>query len=53
MTRKRRNHSPEFKAKVVLAAAKGDKTAAKLAQKYNLHANQISTWKKSCLKIQP
>lgn len=48
MTRKRRNHSPEFKAKVALAAAKGDKTVAELAQKYNLHANQSSTWKKSC-----
>lgn len=32
MTRKRRNHSPEFKAKVALAAAKGDKTVAELAQ---------------------
>lgn len=31
MTRKRRNHSPEFKAKVALAAAKGDKTVAELA----------------------
>ena len=49
MTRKRRNHSPEFKAKVALAAAKGDKTVAELAQQYNLHANQISTWKKELL----
>ncbi|MGO2162633.1 MAG: IS3 family transposase [Vibrio toranzoniae] len=49
MTRKRRNHSPEFKAKVALAAAKGDKTVAELAQKFNLHANQISTWKKELL----
>lgn len=50
MTRKRRNHSPEFKAKVALAAAKGDKTVAELAQKYGLHANQISTWKKELLE---
>lgn len=50
MTRKRRNHSPEFKAKVALAAAKGDKTVAELAHKYNLHANQISTWKKELLE---
>ncbi|GHW45281.1 transposase [Vibrio cholerae] len=50
MTRKRRNHSPEFKAKVALDAAKGDKTVAELAQKYNLHTNQISTWKKELLK---
>lgn len=50
MTRKRRNHSPEFKAKVALVAAKGDKTVAELAQKYNLHPNQISTWKKELLE---
>ena len=42
MTRKRRNHSQEFKAKVDLAAAKGDKTMTELAQKYNLHAYQIT-----------
>ena len=50
MTRKRRNHSPEFKAKVALEAAKGDKTIAELAQKYNLHANQITTWKKELIE---
>ncbi len=50
MTRKRRNHSPEFKTKVALSAAKGDKTVAELAQKYNLHANKISTWKKELLE---
>lgn len=50
MTRKRRNHSPEFKAKVELDAARVDKTDAELAQKYNLHANQISTWKKELLE---
>ncbi len=48
MTRKRRNHSPEFKAKVALAAAKGDKTVAELAQKYNLHANLIGVFQASC-----
>jgi transposase len=50
MTRKRRNHSPEFKAKVALDAARGDKTVAELARKYSLHANQISTWKKELLE---
>ena len=34
---------------MALAAAKGDKTVAELAQKFNLHANQISTWKKELL----
>ena len=50
MTRKRRNNSPEFKAQLALAAAKGDKTVAQLAQMYNLDANQISTWKKELLE---
>ena len=50
MTKKRRNHSPEFKAKVALEAAKGDKTIAELVQKYNLHANQITTWKKEAIE---
>jgi transposase len=50
MTRKRRNHSPEFKAKVALEAAKGDKTIAQLAQKHNLHANQITSWKKELIE---
>ncbi len=45
MRRKRRNHSPAFKAKVTLEAAKEEKTLAKLAQQYELHVNQISTWK--------
>ena len=45
MRRKRRNHLPEFKAKVAMAALKGDKTLAELAKKYDLHQNQISQWK--------
>jgi transposase len=42
MSNKRRNHSPEFKAKVALAAAKGDKTTAELVSQYGIHASQIS-----------
>jgi transposase len=45
MSNKRRNHSPEFKAKVALAAAKGDKTTAELVSQYGIHASQISKWK--------
>ena len=42
MTRRpRRNHSPAFKAKVALAAIKGEKTMVELAQEFDLHANQI------------
>ena len=44
--RPRRNHSPEFKAKVALAAIQGDKTLAQLAEQFDLHANQIVEWKK-------
>jgi len=44
--RKRRNHSPEFKAKVAMAAIRGDKTLAELAQPYDVHPSQIQDWKK-------
>ena len=43
--RKRRNHSPEFKAKVAIAALKGDKTLAELAQQFDVRPNQITDWK--------
>ena len=50
MTRRvRRNHSPAFKAKVALAAVKGDKTLAELAQLFDIHPNQITTWKAQLL----
>ena len=48
--RKRRNHSPEFKAKVALAAVKGDKTLAELAQQFDVHPNQITQWKTQLLE---
>ena len=45
MRRTRRNHAAGFKAKVALAALKGDKTLAELAQDCDMHANQIVEWK--------
>ena len=41
----RRTHSPAFKAKVALAAIKGEKTLAELAQQYDVHPNQVTAWK--------
>lgn len=49
MRRKRRTHSPEFKAKVALAALQGEYTMAQLVKKFDLHPNQISDWKKQLL----
>jgi len=48
--RKRRNHSPEFKAKVAIAALKGDKTLAELAQHFDVHPNPITDWKTPLLE---
>jgi transposase-like protein len=46
MTRRaRRNHTAAFKAKVAMAAMKGDKTLSELAQAFDVHANQIVQWK--------
>ena len=47
--RKRRNHSPAFKAKVALAAIVGDRTLAELAEQFDVHPNQIQEWKKQLL----
>ena len=43
--RPRRNHTPAFKAKVALAAVKGDRTVAQLAEQFDVHPNQVTAWK--------
>jgi transposase-like protein len=43
--RPRRNHTPAFKAKVALAAIKGDRTVAQIAEQFDVHPNQVTSWK--------
>lgn len=50
MRRPRRNHSPAFKAKVALAAVSGDETVAQLAERFDVHPNQIQEWKRQLLQ---
>ena len=51
--RPRRNHAPAFKAKVALDALKGEQTLVELAQRYQVHPNQIAEWKKQLLEHAP
>lgn len=50
MSRKRRTHSPAFKAKVALAAIKSDETLSQLATRFGINANLIVKWKKQLLE---
>ena len=50
MNRSRRNHTPAFKAKVALAAIKGDQTVAELAKRFDVHPNSIVQWKSQLLE---
>ena len=49
MSKNRRNYSPQFKAKVALAALKGDKTLAELSAEFDVHPNQITQWEQQLL----
>jgi len=48
--RTRRNHSGNFKAKVALAALRGDKTLTEIAQHYEVHPNQVTEWKRQLME---
>ena len=47
---KRKNHSPDFKAKVALEAIREEMTMAELSKKYGVHPTQIGTWKRAAIE---
>ena len=49
MSKKRKQYPPDFKAKVALAAIKNEETISELAQRFGVHPNMITTWKRSLL----
>ncbi len=50
MKKRRRNHSPAFKARVALEAIRGEKTVAEIAAHHEVHPNQVTTWKSQLLQ---
>jgi transposase-like protein len=50
MTKKRRRFSSEFKFRVALEAAKGQRTISELSSEYSVHPNQVSQWKRQLLE---
>jgi putative transposase len=53
MTKQRKNYSADFKAKVAIAAIKGDQTVNEIASTFGVHPNQVSIWKKQALSVIP
>ena len=50
MGKRRKTHSPQFKAKVALAAIQNDETAAQLASRFGIHPTMVSNWKRKMLE---
>jgi transposase len=53
MGKKRKMHSPQFKAKVALAAIQNDETTAQIASRFGVHPTMVSTWKRQMLDGAP
>ena len=53
MSKQRKNYSAEFKAKVAIAAIKGQHTVNEIASQYSVHPNQVMAWKKQALAAIP
>jgi transposase len=49
MSNKRKQYSPQFKAKVALEAVRGEKTISELASQYEVHPTMINNWKRQLL----
>jgi transposase len=50
MSKKRTQYSSEFKAKIALAAIRGDETIPQLATRYGIHPTQINSWKRQLIE---
>ena len=50
MGKKRKTHSPQFKAKVALAAIQNDETTSQIASRFGVHPTMVSTWKRQMLE---
>jgi len=53
MSRKRRQYSASFKARVALEALRGDKTISEISSRFEIHPNQVGKWKKQALENLP
>ena len=50
MIKKRKQYSPEFKAKVALTALRNEESTAELAVKFEVHPTMISNWKRELIE---
>ncbi len=53
MTTTRKQHSPQFKARVTIEAIRGEKTLSQLGSHFKVHPMQIAKWRKAALEQMP